>query len=110
LSQQPGEIERRERFAFGDTRTGDDDCAHLHALASLENLCAQVAILLGVSRARLADSDQVRLDARRRDVVGNESSGARRLGSAQSCPSITRSNSAGECRPAGYIRSVRSGR
>src|SRR6185437_13238912 len=52
LSQQPGEIERRERFAFGDTRAADDNRAHLHALASLQNLRAQVAILLGVGRAR----------------------------------------------------------
>src|SRR6185369_918337 len=110
LRQQPGEIESRQRLAFGDARTRDDDSPHLFALGDLEYLRSQRTKLLGVSRARLADRDEMGFDARRRNVVGDESSGARRTSSVQSCPSITRSYSAGECRPAGNIRSVRSGR
>jgi uracil-DNA glycosylase len=64
LGQQPGEIERRQRLAFGDTRAGDDNRAHLHALAGLQDSRAQRAKLFTVSRARLADSNKMRLDAR----------------------------------------------
>src|ERR1041384_6718475 len=110
LGPQPRKVERRQRFAFGDTGAGDDNRAHLQAFAGLENSRAQRAKLLGVRRARLADRNQMRLDARRRAVKSDDPPGARRSCSAQSCPSITRSNSVGECRPAGYIRSVRSGR
>src|SRR4029079_12892298 len=93
--------------AFGNTRARDHECAHLFAFTGLQDARAQRTELFAVSRTRLASRNEVWFDARRRNVIADKPSGARRPGSVQSCPSITRSKSGGECRPRGYTRRVR---
>ena len=110
LGQQPRKIQRGHRLPFTDTGAGQNDRAYLLVFASLQYASAQGAKLFVVSRTRLRDSHKMRFDARRGNRVGHEFRGTRRPGSAQSCPSSTRSDSVGECRPVGRIRSVRSGR
>src|SRR5258707_374677 len=84
LGQKPRKIESGEGFTFTDSCAGDHKGTHLFAFACLQQFCAQRTKLFTIWRARLTNSDKVRFDARRRNVITGISPHARRPGSAQS--------------------------
>src|ERR1043165_6120090 len=110
LRQKPREVQSRQGLPFADARARDDESLHLLALARLKNACPQRPKILTVRRAWLRNGDEMRFDARCGDVQRHKlRESARRPSSVQSCPSLTRSYHAGECRPGARI-GVRSGR